>query len=186
VSAWVANTLALALSSLVVLVTALALLWRVGAWRMSPAASLNLDEGLTVGTQAPELAAIGAGQEVHLSFIGSDTFIAFGVDGCAPCRDLIEVAARHPATRHMRRVYVTDNDIPVAGDALDHWEIYRFIDEKTARRQWRAPVSPYFHLVDAEGRIVDKGLGSKPEHLDRLLFLKPPSVRARPSTRANA
>ena len=177
-STWVANTAALAVLASALIIGALALLWRVGSWRVSPAASLNLDQGLSAGAQAPQIAVMSGEQEMHLSFVGRDAFVVFGVDGCRPCGGLLHVAASHPATRSMRRVYVTDDDGAVAGQALVQWEIYRFIDQKADRERWRAPVSPYFHLVDADGRILEKGLASRPEHLDRLLFIRPPAVPA--------
>jgi hypothetical protein len=77
----------------------------------------------------------------------------------------------------MRRIYVTDDDAGVDEEVTRHWEVYRFVDEEAARAQWRAPVSPYFHVIDADGRVLAKGLGNLPEHLDRLLTIKPASFR---------
>jgi hypothetical protein len=69
-SPWIANEVALALALLVLIVSALALLWRVGSWRISPAATLNLDEGLRIGSIAPELAVRAGEQDFHLASSG--------------------------------------------------------------------------------------------------------------------
>ena len=53
------------------------------------------------------------------------------------------------------------------------WALYRFAAESLTRRQWNAAVSPYFHLLDPTGRVVAKGVGSRPEHLDHLLSITP-------------
>lgn len=176
-SSWIANAVALALLLGVSLLAGFALLWRVGAWRLSPAASLNLDEGLGLGTQAPQMAVTSGGRNVHLSFVGHDTFVAFGLRGCVPCVQLLEAAAAHPATKRMRRVYVTDDDSDLAPEALEHWEIYRFIEEQRVRERWRAPVSPYFHVIGPQGTVLAKGLANRPDHLDRLLFVQPAGLR---------
>jgi hypothetical protein len=68
-------------------------------------------------------------------------------------------------------------ECPVSPDLEGPWEIYTFHDEQKARDTWRAPVSPYFHSIDAYGRIAAKGIANRPEHLDRLMALKPPAFR---------
>jgi hypothetical protein len=45
--------------------------------------------------------------------------------------------------------------------------------------QWRAPVSPYFHVIDHEGRIAAKGVASEASHLDRLMSVTPVGVPSR-------
>lgn len=177
--AWAANAVSLFLVYGALLWLGFGLLWRVGSWQLSQTYLLNVTEGLRIGAEAPEIAGYADGQDMHLSFEGGETFVVFGTNGCEPCAQLLEAAARHPATRHLRRVYVSDSD-HVAGDPelLRSWETYRFHDEQLTRKAWRAPVSPYFHLVDADGRVVMKGVANHPQHLDRLLTLRPPGVRS--------
>jgi hypothetical protein len=160
VAGWVANGLALAVLAAAVGVLGLGLLWRIGAWQLHPAAMLTLDEGLRPGSVAPEIACFSGEQEMHLSFSGRQSFIVFGGDGCEPCSQLLAAAAAHPATRHMRLVYVSDGaNVEADPDVVC------------------APVSPYFHIVGDDGRVLDKGIANRPEHLDRLLRVAPPSLR---------
>lgn len=178
-SAWFANALALFLGLSVVVMLALALLWQVGSWQLPRAATLTLDEGLRIGATALEVAGYtDDGTEVHLSFAGPLTFLVFGTQGCRPCEQLLEAAGKHPATRPMRKVYVWDGrSATLDPDVLDRWEVYRFHNEEQARKHWRAPVSPYFHVIDEAGRIADKGVANQAQHLDRLLQLKPGLLR---------
>jgi hypothetical protein len=175
VSAWLANVVALAAAAALVTAWALALLWRVGSWHIAPAATLTIDEGLRVGSQAPELACTATdGADMHLGFEGTWSFVVFGTEACGPCYQLLAAAPKHPATRSLRRVYVVDGAISdLSPEALESWEVYTYHDETSAREMWRAPVSPYFHVVDPRGRVAAKGVANLPEHLDRLLSLRP-------------
>lgn len=171
---WLVVVVPLAFGTLVVFALALGLVWRIGAWHVSPAASLTLDEGLALGSEAPEIAAHADGHDYHLSFQGRPTFLVFGAAYCAPCVELIETASRHPATRSMRRVYVGDGDeLPLDPDVLAGWEIYELHDVLSTRQLWRAPVSPYFYVIASTGRVLAKGIANLPGHLDRLLALPP-------------
>lgn len=177
--AWAANASALFILLGFLLLLAFALLWRVTSWRTSAVQLLVHDEGLRIGAEAPQIAAYAGEQEVHLSFGGPEAFVVFGTRGCAPCEELLDAAARHPATRHLRRVYVADSEaVDVGPDVLGAWEIFRFHDERVTRKRWRAPVSPYFHVIDTDGRIVSKGVANRPEHLDRLLAIAPSGIRS--------
>lgn len=168
------NAVALGLAVSVVGSYTLAAIWRAAAWNASPAEVLIHDEGLPLGSRAPELAAHYGEEDYHLTFAGRYTFIAFGVDGCDPCAGLVEAATAHPATKRMRRVYVgTSDDLPGRLSRIPDWEVYRFHDGASARRQWRAPVNPYFYVIDERGRIRAKGIANQPAHLDRLLAILP-------------
>lgn len=185
-SAWVANAVALTVAAAGVGFFALALLWRIGSWQIAPAAILTHDEGLRIGSGAPEVAAYGpGGEDYHLSFQGRTSFVMFGSGLCKPCAELLEAAAAHAATRHMRLVYISDGRDPdFDPNILARWEQYRFHDEDGARKQWRAPVSPYFHVVDPEGRVIEKGIANRPQHLDRLLSLRPAGIQPLRSIRS--
>lgn len=174
---WLVNGSAILILSLVLGFLGLALLWRVGSWRMSPAASLTFDEGLPVGAEAPEVAGYLGDEDIHLSFLGRVALFVLGLKGCAPCAELLTVAAQHPATRNLRLVYASDGSLEdlddVDPDTLSRWEVYKLHDDRGTRQLWRAPVSPYFHLISASGRILEKGIANKPDHLDRLLAVAP-------------
>ncbi len=171
---WTANMLGLGVSALILAAFVLAMMWRVGSWRVSPAASLIHDEGLPIGSRASEIAAHRGADEFHLTFGFKRTFLVFGAASCLPCKDLMVAAATHPATRDLRLVLVADSvDLDIPGPFRESWEIYSFDDERLAREQWRARVSPYFYLIDEDGTIMDKGIGSHADHLDRLLALPP-------------
>jgi hypothetical protein len=175
---WVANSVAIAVLAFTAGALCLALLWRVALWRTRPVDQLMQDEGLPIGSPAPQVACYRGGQDMHLDFLGTFTLVVFGTDDCRPCGELIEVAARHPATRGMRLVYLSGSGaITAPDDARSRWEAYRFHDETSARSMWRAPVSPYYHLIDHAGRILAKGVANKPEHLDHLLAIGPPSLQ---------
>lgn len=154
------------------------LLWRIGLWFIPPVEQLHTVEGLPIGSDALEIAAAAGPDEYHLTFRNGWTFLVFGSKSCEPCQSLLRVATEHPATRAIRLVYVGDTD-EIEIDCAQHhlWEVYRFHDEELSRRQWRAPVSPYFHVIDPRGRVVAKGTASKLVHLDRLLSLAPVLAR---------
>lgn len=175
-SPWLANELGLAFVFVLVALAGLALYWRVGSWWISPAASLTFDEGLRIGSKAPNLVGSTDNYDIDISWVGGRlSFVAFGKAGCQPCGELLAAAPDHPATRHMRLIYMTDEpgqEVDLSGA----WEIYRFHDEGRQRALWRAPVSPYFHVIDPQGRIAEKGVANLGEHLDRLLTVLPPAV----------
>jgi hypothetical protein len=175
VAPWLANVVALTGVAFAICVWSLALLWRVGSWHLSPAATLTFDEGLRIGSQAPQVACRSVeGAEMHLSFDGAVSFVVFGSDGCKPCVALLGAAGRHPATRAMRRVYLTNGGVDdLSSEILSGWEAYVYEDEDAARETWRAPVSPYFYVINEAERVVEKGVGSTSDHLDRLFHLKP-------------
>ncbi len=175
---WTANVVALALAFFAEGALALALLWRVGSWQMHAAELLTVDEGLRLGSPAKELAGYVGDQEIHIGFGQKPAFLVFASTGCKPCTELLEVATTHPATRATRLVVFSDDEeLEIPPHLASHWESYRFHDEKSARVMWRAPVSPYFHLVDQFGRVAAKGVANRPDHLDRLLALPPASVQ---------
>jgi len=176
---WAVNALALFATVLLVSAVALGLLWRIGLWRVPRVASLTFDEGLPIGSEAPDIAAHDRDRDVHLSFQGWRSLVVFGTRACKPCHQLLEAAIHHPATRHLRLVYISDaDDVDVNPDALRRWETYRFHDEMNTRRSWHAPVSPYFHVVNQAGHVIEKGIANTSEHLDRLLQLSPALGRA--------
>lgn len=151
---------------------ALSLVWRIGGWDLPTADLLNSDYGLGLGSKAPEIALRRGTQEWHL-VVDVPTIIVFGTAGCSPCDDLLVAGARHPALRPLRRVYVSDALVEHPEIVNRNWELFVFDDEWAVRRMWNAPVSPYFHLVGAEGRILAKGVASRAAHLDKLLDLTP-------------
>lgn len=173
-SPFLANIVSLFVVCAIGVFLSLALLWRVGSWRVSSAEVLNTDEGLPVGSVAPDVAGHHGAQDAHLEFGAVPTFLVFGASTCQPCKELLSIAPSHPALRGFRFVYVGDSEeLDLHPSLLDPWEIYRFNDEASARALWRAPVSPYFHFIDDRRRVVAKGIANKPEHLDRLLMLQP-------------
>lgn len=175
---WLTNTLALGVGTLAMFAFALAMFWRVGSWRISSLHTLSLDHGLAEGTEAPEIAAHRGETDIHLSFGGQPSFILFGSSQCQPCLELLAAASTHPATRPMRLIYLAESeDVDVDPDRLSRWEVYRFHDELRSRTTWRAPVSPYFHVIDSNNRVIAKGVANKTDHLDRLLELAPESAR---------
>ena len=172
-----------------VAVLAGSLLWRVNLWKMPAVEQLHTIEGLPIGRKAPDIAATNSEEEYHLAFEWTWTFLVFGSEHCAPCKDLLNVALDHPATRGMRFVYLAS--VGEVSDVADEaslscrtgqaWEFYNFHDEEHVRAQWRAPVSPYYHVIDPEGRVVAKGVASKPAHLDRLLGIAMTALVERPA-----
>jgi len=152
----------------------LALYWRVSRWSVGSAERLTLDEGLRVGSPAKEIACTRGSQDFHLSFRGTYVFLVFGSEDCAPCGELITSASRHPATRGMRHIYLSNIDTPSIPPTISSkWEVYKFHNELRTRKQWHVPVSPYFHVIDPSGRVAAKGVANRMGHLDRLLGLSP-------------
>lgn len=171
---WVSNALGLALGAGILLLAATAAIWRVAAWNAGPAAMLIHDEGLPLGSLAPGVAGHRGDGDVDLAFLGGYTFVVFGGENCEPCADLVEIAPVHPATRWMRLVYLSATDhAPGRSGLANRWETYRLDNEVAAREQWRAPVIPYYHVVDERGRVRAKGVANKDAHLDRLFSILP-------------
>ena len=150
--------------------------WRASSWNLRPAEVLNSVEGLPISAKAPAFTGYGAdGGEVDFAFLGGYTLLVFGMADCAPCRELVDTAAFHPATRTMRRIYASrEGGLPSARGVDALWEAYKFHDEASQRELWRAPVSPYFHVIDQKGRVRAKGIGSTAAHLDRLFSIHTP------------
>jgi hypothetical protein len=175
---WTTNAVALALFCCLIGALALALLWRVVTWETHPAELLTMDEGLPIGTFAKPLTAHLGEKEIEVTFGDVPAFLVFGSSDCRPCTELLRAASRHPATRHLRLIAISDSEaLDLDTDYATAWESYRFEGEQTARAVWRAHVSPYFYLLDEFGRIAAKGLANRPDHLDRLLELPPTPVR---------
>jgi hypothetical protein len=175
---WTANVIALLAFCMLIGALALALLWRVVNWEKPKAALLNEDEGLPIGSFAKTIAAHAEDYELDVTFKDAPAFLVFGTSDCKPCGELLHAASRHPATRNLRKVYVSDTgELDLDTDHAMAWESYRYDDEYFARAAWRTPVSPYFYLLDEFGRIAAKGLANRPEHLDRLLKIPPSPVR---------
>jgi hypothetical protein len=174
---WLPNLVALFLGSLVIMTFALAAAWRIGAWQLPQVELLTTDSGLPIQSIAPKIAAHGAAFDTDLSFEGRSTFLAFGINGCEPCMQLLEAGADHPALRHMRRLYVSDSlELDIDPEIRERWETYRFHDERTARAEWNTPISPFFHVIGPDGRVVEKGIASTSDHLDYLLSIMPAGV----------
>jgi hypothetical protein len=175
---WTVNIIALSAFTALAFALTLSMLWRVVSWTKPKAELLNEDEGLPIGSFAKTIAAHAGEVELDVTFGDKPTFLVFGTSNCRPCGELLHVASIHPATRTLRKVFVSDADaFDIDTDDAVDWEGYRFDNEHSARADWRAPVSPYFHLMDEFGRVAAKGLANRPEHLDRLLELPPTSVR---------
>lgn len=169
-----ANSIALLLILMALLFLGIALLWRIGSWGISTADLLNTDYGLPIGGTGHQLAAYRGTQDWHLSFVDAVSFIVFGARDCDPCKSLLVAATHHPATRSMRLVYIGDSEeVDLPPDIVSRWETYRFHAETQTRMAWNAPVSPFYHVVNAVGAIVAKGTASQPVHLDYLLTLPP-------------
>lgn len=178
-SPWLANALGLALLLLVANAFAAAALWRVSGWGTRSAEGFALRHGIAAGARAPQIAGYDQDKEVHMGFIGGRTIVVFGKGDCDPCVELLYAGSNHPALSRARRVYLSAEPAPPAGlDPYVHtqWEFYRFHDEERTRLQWEAPVSPFFHFIDEDGRVLAKGIANRPSHLDRLLDIPPPGA----------
>lgn len=171
---WIAIT-PLSLVLVLAITSAIAGLWRVSSWNVGNLERLLTQEGVPVGAQAPDLTGHADEYDVHVTFEGVHTFVIFAEGGCPPCLDLIDAADKHPALAHARLIYASSSEpeFPVAL-TVRQWEIIRFHDEPAARRHWNAPVSPFYHFIDPLGRVVSKGVASRPSHLDHLLQAAPP------------
>jgi len=157
---------------------AVALLWRVTTWETHAADRLTNFEGLPIGSPIKPLSSHVGDEDAELNFEDRRTFLVFASSGCEPCTELLRVATTHPATRPMRKVVVSDDErLQLAQELGCMWESYRFHDEEKARADWRAPVSPYFYVIDEFSRIMAKGVANRSEHLDRLLDLPPSSLQ---------
>jgi len=151
------------------------LLRQLGLMYMGTAQGVSRD-GLAAGERAPEFTlADPAGRPVSLAgFAGRPLLLIFGSTACAPCRGLIpdlNAVARERAAE-LQVLYLS------RGEAE---ETQRFIEELDVRvpvavhpdmalpDQYKARVTPFAFVIDAEGIVRAKGLSNNRDHLEALL-----------------
>ena len=153
------------------------LLRQLGIMYLGSAPGVNRD-GITPGERAPEFTLPDpAGRPVSLAdFRGRALLLVFGSTTCTPCRGLIpdlNAVARERAAE-LQALYLS------RGEAA---ETRRFIEELDVRvpvavhadmalpDQYRARVTPFAFVIDAEGIVRAKGLANNRAHLEALLRL---------------
>ena len=151
------------------------LLRQLGLMYMGTAQGVSRD-GLAAGARAPEFTLPDpAGRPVSLAgFAGRPLLLVFGSTTCAPCRGLIpdlNAFARERAAE-LQVLYLS------RGEAE---ETRRFIEELDVRvpvavhpdmalpDQYKARVTPFAFVIDAEGIVRAKGLSNNRNHLEALL-----------------
>jgi len=135
-------------------------------------------DGLPAGTEAPAFAAEGLdGRTVSLEeFRGLPLLLVFGSANCAPCKSLMPdlnvfademqdelrvlFLSRGEAEPARRFVGETNAQVPVAVHP-----------DESLPEEYKARVTPFAFLIDAEGVIQAKGLANNRSHLDMLLSM---------------
>jgi methylamine dehydrogenase accessory protein MauD len=151
------------------------LLRQLGMMYMGSAQGVGRD-GIAAGEPAPDFSLPDpAGRLVSLGdFRGRPLLLIFGSTACAPCRGLIPdlnvFAREHDAD--LQTLYLSRGEPD---------ETRRFIQEVDIRvpvavhsdselpDKYKARVTPFAFLVDAEGVVRAKGLANNRSHLDMLL-----------------
>jgi methylamine dehydrogenase accessory protein MauD len=151
------------------------LLRQLGLMYMGSAQGVARD-GLAAGERAPEFALPDlAGRLVSLAdFRGRPLLLVFGSTTCAPCRGLIpdlNVFTRERAAE-LQVLYLSRSEPE---------ETQRFVSELDVRvpvaihsdhelpDKYKARVTPFAFVIDAEGVVQAKGLANNREHLEQLL-----------------
>jgi methylamine dehydrogenase accessory protein MauD len=151
------------------------LLRQLGLMYMGSAQGVARD-GLAAGERAPEFTLPDlAGRLVPLAdFRGRPLLLVFGSTTCAPCRGLIpdlNVFARERAAE-LQVLYLSRGEAD---------ETQRFVSELDVRvpvaihpdhelpDKYKARVTPFAFVIDAEGVVRAKGLANNRDHLEQLL-----------------
>ncbi len=151
------------------------LLRQLGVMYLGTAQGVARD-GLAPGTKAPDFTveALDGGSVSLAGFRGLPLLLVFGSPACAPCKALIPdlnafAREREGALRVLflsrgelepARAFAAENDVQVA--VAVH-------PDESLPEKFKARVTPFAHLIDAEGVVQAKGLANNRQHLDMLL-----------------
>jgi methylamine dehydrogenase accessory protein MauD len=133
-------------------------------------------DGLAPGTPAPEFAvqALDGATLTSAGLRGLPLLLIFGSPTCGPCKALIPdlnvFAHEHQGALRVlflsrseaepARAFVEENNIEVPVATVP--------DEALADK-FKVRVTPFAHLIDAEGVVQAKGLANNRQHLDMLV-----------------
>lgn len=134
------------------------------------------NDGLAPGESAPAFALPGLdGELVTLEALsGLPLLLVFGSPTCAPCKGLIpdlNVFAKE-RERDMRVLFLSRGEVDATQRFASENDVQVPVathpDEKLPE-QYKARVTPFAFIIDAEGVVRAKGLANNREHLDMLM-----------------
>jgi len=136
--------------------------------------TMKITEGLEIGIKAPDFTLPDTNrQKVSLKdFAGKKILLEFSSIGCPPCKDLypilntfnsnhddiqIVVISMGPAEENIKLKNEQEFDFPILESS------------ETVSKDYEAPGTPYFYVIDEEGVIVNKGIANSIEVLNSLV-----------------
>jgi methylamine dehydrogenase accessory protein MauD len=133
-------------------------------------------DGLAPGTPAPEFAveALGGGAMTGAGFRGLPLLLVFGSPTCGPCKALIpdlNVFARE-YEGNLRVLFLSRGDADATQAFVEANDVEVPVavhPDETLAEQFKVRVTPFAHVIDAEGVVQAKGLANNRQHLDMLL-----------------
>jgi methylamine dehydrogenase accessory protein MauD len=133
-------------------------------------------DGLAPGTPAPDFAVQALdGRGLSLAdFRGLPLFVIFGSPTCGPCKALIpdlNVFAQEYAS-DLRVLFLSRGELEPAQRFAEENAIEVPVavhPDESLPDKFKVRVTPFAHVIDAEGIVQAKGLANNRQHLDMLL-----------------
>jgi methylamine dehydrogenase accessory protein MauD len=143
--------------------------------RVAPAGALVTAAGPKVGDAAPHLHLTALdGRQVAVGHAGSGggrQLLMFVSAACPICKELIPVVKSFVRYEGLQVVFVGDDTLAEQKKLVTRFglEAYPFVNGHEAGHAFGVEKLPHAVLIDAEGRIVSKGLVNSREHLESLV-----------------
>ncbi|MEX1254990.1 MAG: TlpA disulfide reductase family protein [Dehalococcoidia bacterium] len=133
-------------------------------------------DGLAPGTAAPEFAVQALdGRGLSLAdFRGLPLLLVFGSPSCAPCKALIPDlnAFAQEYAGDLRVLFLSRGELELTQRFAEENAVEVTVavhPDESLPDQFKVRVTPFAHMLDAEGVVQAKGLANNRQHLDMLL-----------------
>jgi methylamine dehydrogenase accessory protein MauD len=177
----VVSNVVLGIGFLILVVVNLALARQVGVLyeRIAPAGALMMNQTLTVGERAPELAVPtlqGGIEDVGKVVDDKSQLLFFLSPDCPVCNELVPAlksAAR--AEKHWLRVVLASdgaNQDHLGYVARKGMEAFPYVVSELLGKTYGVSKLPYAVVIDEQGMIASMGIVNSREHLDSLFEAK--------------
>lgn len=146
--------------------------------RVAPVGALVPRHGPVVGSPAPKLAMTSLqGQTVVLGGQlpeGTSRLLLFVSAQCPICKKLIPIAKGFARTEKIDVVFAGDDDAETQRKLVADMDIaaFPFLNSTELGRAYGVDKLPHAVLLDAQGRIVARGLVNSREHLESLVVAR--------------
>jgi methylamine dehydrogenase accessory protein MauD len=158
-------------------IAGLALARQVGVLhvRVAPAGALDAGKGPAVGDAAPHLhvttldgAAMTIGGSVSPASLRLLMFVSAQ---CPLCKALIPVAKSFAKAERVDLVFIGDDDVAAQRAMIAQYDMgaFPFVNGAEVGRAFEVDKLPHAVLLDANGKMLAKGLVNSREHLESLI-----------------